>query len=147
MDGGDRGGRSEVMEKETVRIAAIADIHVKKTSQGAFQPIFARATAEADVLLLCGDLTDYGAIEEAKILAKVEFAPDALCLGKGDRAAVNRRKLARACLVEEVIAAVKPREGDDHEQRDRDHERLLKSAKKMDHGQGSFGVAFTQTHY
>ena len=58
------------MEKETVRIAAIADIHVKKTSQGAFQPIFARATAEADVLLLCGDLTDYGAIEEAKILAK-----------------------------------------------------------------------------
>ena len=54
-------------EKDTIRIAAMADVHVKKTSQGAFQPIFAKATEQADVLLLCGDLTDYGAIEEAKI--------------------------------------------------------------------------------
>jgi len=58
------------MDKDKVRIAAVADIHVKKTSQGAFQPMFARITEEADVLLLCGDLTDYGAVEEAKILAK-----------------------------------------------------------------------------
>ena len=57
-------------EKDIIRIAAMADIHVKKTAQGAFQPIFAKATEQADVLLLCGDLTDYGAIEEAKILAK-----------------------------------------------------------------------------
>lgn len=57
-------------EKETVRIAAVADIHVKKTSQGAFQPLFAKVSEEADVLLLCGDLTDYGLVEEAKILAK-----------------------------------------------------------------------------
>jgi len=59
-----------MMEKESVRIAAVADIHVKKTSQGAFQPLFAQVTEEADVLLLCGDLTDYGLVEEAKILAK-----------------------------------------------------------------------------
>jgi Icc-related predicted phosphoesterase len=58
------------MNKDTVRIAATADIHVKKTSHGAFQQIFARVTEEADVLLLCGDLTDYGAVEEARILAK-----------------------------------------------------------------------------
>jgi Icc-related predicted phosphoesterase len=58
------------MEKDTVRIAAMADIHVKKTAQGAFQSIFSRVTEQADVLLLCGDLTDYGAVEEAKILAK-----------------------------------------------------------------------------
>src|SRR5437588_9011188 len=57
-------------EKETVRIAAVADIHVKKTGQGSMHAIFGRATEEADVLLLCGDLTDYGAVEEAKILAK-----------------------------------------------------------------------------
>lgn len=57
-------------QRETLRIAAVADIHVKKTSQGALQPLFARATEEADVLLLCGDLTDYGTVEEAKILAK-----------------------------------------------------------------------------
>ena len=57
-------------DKDTLRIAAVADIHVKKTSQGALQPLFAKASETADVLLLCGDLTDYGTIEEAKILAK-----------------------------------------------------------------------------
>jgi Icc-related predicted phosphoesterase len=57
-------------EKESLRIAAVADIHVKKTSQGAMQPIFAKVSADADVLLICGDLTDYGTVEEAKNLAK-----------------------------------------------------------------------------
>ncbi|HEU4521225.1 MAG TPA: metallophosphoesterase [Thermoanaerobaculia bacterium] len=56
--------------RQTLRIAAVADIHVKKGSQGTLQPLFARATEEADVMLLCGDLTDYGTVEEAKILAK-----------------------------------------------------------------------------
>ena len=53
----------------TIRIAAVADIHVTKTSAGMFQAAFADAAAHADVLLLCGDLTDYGVEEEAKILA------------------------------------------------------------------------------
>jgi Icc-related predicted phosphoesterase len=57
-------------ERQTLRIAAVADIHVKKGSQGALQPMFARASEEADVILLCGDLTDYGTVEEARILAK-----------------------------------------------------------------------------
>lgn len=57
-------------ERETLRIAATADIHVKKTGQGTLQSLFADAAEEADVLLLCGDLTDYGLIEEAKILAR-----------------------------------------------------------------------------
>lgn len=56
--------------KELLRIAATADLHVKKTAQGTFQPMFAKASEQADVLLLCGDLTDYGAVEEAKVLAK-----------------------------------------------------------------------------
>ena len=58
------------MDRDTLRIAAIADIHVKKTSQGALQPLFSQVTEQADVLLLCGDLTDYGTPEEGKILAK-----------------------------------------------------------------------------
>ena len=57
-------------DKETLRIAAVADIHTKKASQGAIQPLFAKATESADVLLLCGDLTDYGQPEEARLLAK-----------------------------------------------------------------------------
>ena len=57
-------------ERDTLRIAAVADIHVKKASQGSMQALFEQATQAADVLLLCGDLTDYGAIDEAKILAR-----------------------------------------------------------------------------
>jgi Icc-related predicted phosphoesterase len=57
-------------ERDTLRIAAVADIHVKKTGSGSLQPLFAKATEEADVILLCGDLTDYGTIDEAKILAR-----------------------------------------------------------------------------
>lgn len=57
-------------ERNTLRIAAVADIHVKKTSAGSMQDLFAKATAAADVLVLAGDLTDYGQPEEAKILAK-----------------------------------------------------------------------------
>lgn len=58
------------MPKERVRLAAMADIHCGKASHGAFQPLFAQAAESADVLLLCGDLTDYGLPEEAEILAK-----------------------------------------------------------------------------
>jgi Icc-related predicted phosphoesterase len=54
----------------TVRIAALGDLHCTKTSQGAFQPLFARVGESADCLLLAGDLTDYGLPEEAKILAR-----------------------------------------------------------------------------
>jgi Icc-related predicted phosphoesterase len=56
--------------RDTLRIAAVADIHAKKTSQGTLQPLFAKITESADVLLICGDLTDYGQPDEAKILAK-----------------------------------------------------------------------------
>ena len=57
-------------QRDTLRIAAVADIHVKKSSAGALQPLFQQISESADVLLLCGDLTDYGMVEEAKILAK-----------------------------------------------------------------------------
>ncbi len=53
-----------------VRIAAVGDIHCTKTSQGAFQRLFAQVNESADVLLLAGDLTDYGLPEEAHVLAK-----------------------------------------------------------------------------
>ncbi len=53
-----------------MRLAAVGDLHVKKTSQGALQPLLAPVNDHADVLLLCGDLTDYGLPEEAAILAR-----------------------------------------------------------------------------
>lgn len=56
--------------KDKVRLAAVGDIHCSKTSQGTLQPLFEQITESADVLLLCGDLTDYGLPEEAHILTK-----------------------------------------------------------------------------
>jgi Icc-related predicted phosphoesterase len=57
-------------DRPTVRVAAVGDLHCTKTSQGAFQSLFAAASSSADVLLLCGDLTDYGLPEEARVLAR-----------------------------------------------------------------------------
>jgi Icc-related predicted phosphoesterase len=54
----------------TVRIAAMSDVHVSKTSHGTLAPILAQVADRADVLLLCGDLTDYGTTEEARVLVK-----------------------------------------------------------------------------
>jgi Icc-related predicted phosphoesterase len=61
---------SETMSKQAVRLAAVGDLHVKKTSQGQLAPLLAPVNERADVLLLCGDLTDYGLPEETQILAK-----------------------------------------------------------------------------
>ncbi len=58
-----------MIDKQTTRLAAVGDLHVKKTSQGQLQPLLAPVNDEADILLLCGDLTDYGVEEEAVILA------------------------------------------------------------------------------
>lgn len=53
-----------------VRIAAVGDIHCTKRSQGILQSLFEEAAELADVLVLTGDLTDYGTVEEAEILAR-----------------------------------------------------------------------------
>jgi Icc-related predicted phosphoesterase len=53
-----------------VRVAAVGDLHCTKLSQGQFQGLFASAAALADILVLCGDLTDYGLPEEAEVLIR-----------------------------------------------------------------------------
>ncbi|MBA3672228.1 MAG: metallophosphoesterase [Gemmatimonadaceae bacterium] len=58
------------MQNTTTRIAAVSDIHYAKTSAGSLQPLFAEISQKADVLVLPGDLTDYGLAEEARVLAK-----------------------------------------------------------------------------
>jgi Icc-related predicted phosphoesterase len=53
-----------------LRIAAVGDIHVSKQSLGKFQALFAQISDSADVLVICGDFTDYGLPDEARILAR-----------------------------------------------------------------------------
>ncbi len=59
---------------QMVRVAAVGDLHCTKLSHGVFQPMFTRIAESAELLLLAGDLTDYGLVEEARVLAK-ELAP------------------------------------------------------------------------
>jgi Icc-related predicted phosphoesterase len=57
--------------KAFVRLAAVGDLHYGRESRGLLQPLIASvARLEADILLLCGDLTDYGLPEEAAELAR-----------------------------------------------------------------------------
>ncbi len=58
------------MAEAPVRIAAVGDLHCRKSSVGLLAPLLSSVNEHADVLLLCGDLTDYGTVEEAHVLAK-----------------------------------------------------------------------------
>ena len=71
----------------SLRIAAVGDLHCSRTSTGAFQALFARVAESADVLAMCGDLTDRGQAEEARVLAKELHAlkiPKVAVLGNHD---------------------------------------------------------------
>jgi Icc-related predicted phosphoesterase len=71
----------------TIRFAAVGDIHCTKESAGKLRGFFAQACEAADALLLCGDLTDYGLPEEAKVLAdelSVASVPVVAVLGNHD---------------------------------------------------------------
>jgi Icc-related predicted phosphoesterase len=53
-----------------VKAAAIGDLHVTEDSVAPYQKMFEEISDQADVLLLCGDLTNFGKITEAEILAE-----------------------------------------------------------------------------
>ena len=52
-----------------IRVAAVGDVHVGTDSAGILRPHLAHLPERADVLLLAGDLTRLGRVEEAEILA------------------------------------------------------------------------------
>ena len=70
-----------------MRLAAVGDIHVKDSDKGKWRDFFRIASDSADVLLLCGDLTDTGKASEAEILAhelKASSIPVVAVLGNHD---------------------------------------------------------------
>jgi Icc-related predicted phosphoesterase len=58
-----------VVSKAKLRFAAVGDLHCTVQSAGTLRNFFAQISDAADALLLCGDLTDYGTPEEARVLA------------------------------------------------------------------------------
>ena len=55
--------------KDKMRVAAIGDLHVQETSVTPYREMFAEISVNADVAVLCGDLTNFGKTREAEILA------------------------------------------------------------------------------
>lgn len=54
----------------TLTLAAIGDLHVTEASEHRYHELFAEIAEKADVLALCGDLTNFGKTREAEILAE-----------------------------------------------------------------------------
>ncbi len=56
--------------RQMLRVAAAGDLHCTAGGSGTLQHVLEQMTASADVLALCGDLTDHGLPEEAHALAR-----------------------------------------------------------------------------
>lgn len=92
-------------ESKKTRIAAVADIHVKETDKGKWVSCFKEASRQADVLLICGDLTDTGDEVEAQVLAeelKACTVPVVGVLGNHDYEK-GRHKLIRQIVQSENV--------------------------------------------
>jgi Icc-related predicted phosphoesterase len=57
-------------ENESITVAAIGDLHVTEDSVAPYRELFAEIARCADVLVLCGDLTNFGKTKEAETLAE-----------------------------------------------------------------------------
>ncbi len=55
-------------QNDKLKIAAVGDLHVHETSKELYRELFAQISDNAEVLMLCGDLTNLGLPVEAKNL-------------------------------------------------------------------------------
>lgn len=58
------------MDGRKTRIAAVGDIHVRESDKGKWLEFFKEVSRSADILLICGDLTDTGDESEAQVLSE-----------------------------------------------------------------------------
>jgi Icc-related predicted phosphoesterase len=88
-------------EQQTqIRIAAVGDLHTRQGDKGRWTELFTHVSGEADVLLICGDLTDTGDEAEAETLAadlKACKIPVLAVLGNHDHEK-SRQKLIRQVM-------------------------------------------------
>jgi len=95
--------------KDVVRIGAIGDLHYSRNAAaGSLQPLFSQINESADILVLCGDLTDYGVPEEARALARemsVVKIPTVAVLGNHDYES-SRQDEMRAILADTGVVVL-----------------------------------------
>ena len=92
-------------EVKKTRIAAVGDIHVRETDKGKWVEYFKEVSRNADVLAICGDLTDTGDEVEAQVLAEELRActiPVVAVLGNHDHEK-GRHKLIRQIVQNENV--------------------------------------------
>lgn len=90
-------------KEKSITIAATADIHVKMTDKGKWASLFKDLGDKADVLVICGDLTDTGDEQEAELLAdELKSCPIPVVgvLGNHDFEK-GREKLIRKVLIDQ----------------------------------------------
>ena len=88
-------------ETKKMRIAALADIHVREGDKGKWTDLFKEVSSKADVLIIAGDLTDTGDETEAQVLAdelKACTVPVVAVLGNHDFEK-GRHKLIRQVML------------------------------------------------
>src|SRR5262245_63810314 len=88
------------MANDRVRIGAVADIHYGRDAEKRMRAVFEEVARRIDVLLLGGDLTDFGLPEEAQILVRdltdVVRVPIVAVLGNHDYEAGKEQELTAA---------------------------------------------------
>lgn len=57
-------------DTQSITLAAIGDLHVTDNNEHRYQALFEEISQKADILALCGDLTNFGKVREAEILAE-----------------------------------------------------------------------------
>lgn len=94
-----------------IRIAAVGDVHVDRDVLGRFRPALEQLPERADALLVAGDLTRHGTVEEARCFA-TEFGglsvPVVAVLGNHDHQSDQQSRVAEV-LTESGITVL---EGD-----------------------------------
>lgn len=92
-------------QNNKTRVAAVGDLHVRDTDKGKWTEYFKTISREADVLLVCGDLTDTGDETEAQVLAeelKACSVPVVAVLGNHDHEK-GRHKLIRQIIQNDSV--------------------------------------------
>jgi Icc-related predicted phosphoesterase len=93
------------MENKKNRIAAIGDIHVHETDRGKWTEFFRAVSRDADMLIICGDLTDTGHVKEAEILSgelKACTVPVVAVLGNHDYEADEQDAIKHTLMAERI---------------------------------------------
>src|SRR2546426_11957466 len=93
-------------KQDSLRVAAIGDLHVHQNSPETFQGLFEKISQSADVLALCGDLTHLGLPKEADKLAadlRTCRIPVVAVLGNHDHQSGQQEEVKKVLCAAKVV--------------------------------------------